>query len=121
MTKNIKKNGRGSIEVAGVRLLLDFNALCQVEDELGVALSEMGEYFSSGKIAGRDVRLVIRAAMLADNPDVTLEDAGQVVTKIGVLETVQLFPDLFAQSGLVPDQSDDGGAGGEESGAAGNA
>ncbi|MCY8048446.1 gene transfer agent family protein [Bacillus haynesii] len=56
-------------------LRYDLNALVELEDRMGVPLSEMGEM----KITIRTVRSMLWAGVLHENPDVTEEELGKYV------------------------------------------
>jgi len=108
-----KKRGRVSVPFKSKRinLVMDFNALCELEDHFGEDIAAIGERLSAtasnGNPSLKDMRAILWASMLNARPDATLADAGEVAGKLGqkLGDTVS---GLFEQSGLFDAPSSDG-------------
>jgi hypothetical protein len=61
-------------------LVMDFNAFCQAEEVTGLS-------FMAGELAYtnmRALRALVWAGLLHEHPDLTLKDAGDIITKLGM-------------------------------------
>lgn len=79
-------------------LVFDFNALCQLEDEFGVTINEIGDRMNSAKA----IRSVFRIGLSRENADVTDEDAGRIITRIGATRASELIGKAFEASNPAP-------------------
>lgn len=107
--------GRLTLDTAGVRLTLSFNINAQAEMEAyfhGMKPEEILARMSDEGVGIRDIRAMFRAALL-DDKEVTLEDAGRLMDRIGIrlsAEAVRLaFPASFPEK--EPGEEDDGAGG----------
>ncbi|MFW6079005.1 MAG: hypothetical protein ACODAE_05250 [Gemmatimonadota bacterium] len=66
-----------TLELAGEtrRLRYDFNALCDLEDALGRPLSALSE----DSAGFREIRAMLWAGLIHEDPDLTLRDAGALL------------------------------------------
>ena len=103
-----KNRGEISIQAQGetVTLCIDFNALCALEEQ-GLDIEALAAEMSLGKMI--PMRKLLWAAMLRHRPDATEADAAAVASDVGLIETAQIFPRLFAAAGLVADGEADAG------------
>ena len=90
---NIKK-GEYTIKLDRVRTLkLTFNALCSAELELGHTVIQQN-------LGLRDVRAILWAAMEQDDPKITVEEVGKLITSYNMKEvlevTAKVLGDFFA-------------------------
>jgi hypothetical protein len=65
------------------KLKYTFNAFCELEDVLGRPISEIKDGFKL-----KDLRALLWAGLLHESPDLTLEDAGELMDKASSLEEV---------------------------------
>jgi hypothetical protein len=86
-------------------LVLDFNALCQLEDELGLAVDQLSTdaLKSPGKI-----RTIFRIALGRHHGEVSAATAGDIIQAIGLLPAVELVVQALAAS--FPEAATDGTA-----------
>ncbi|AHE57431.1 hypothetical protein [Sphingomonas sanxanigenens] len=84
-------------------LLLDFNALCAVETELGIDMMEIGENMRSLPT----IRSLFRIALEARHGKMTDLEAGNIIQKIGVVSASELLGKAVEAS--FPDAADAGG------------
>lgn len=68
------------------KLKYTFNAFCELEDVLGRPLSEISEIMDGFKL--KDLRAMLWAGLLHESPDLTLEEAGELMDKASSLEEV---------------------------------
>jgi hypothetical protein len=70
--------GEVAFEVEGrdYKLVLDFNALCEVEDVLGADGMDLAR--------PKAIRAIFWAALLRHHPDVTVQDAGDLIGALAV-------------------------------------
>lgn len=75
--------GKKAVEVEGRiwTLGLDFNAMCSFEEKTGKNAFGVISAFEQGKISALDIRALMWAMLVGDQPDVTLEQAGEILTK----------------------------------------
>ena len=67
-------------------LLLDFNALCELED-IVPGVMEGNFELKSPKV----IRAVFHAGLVARHAALSLEDAGRIISAVGMVETAQLL------------------------------
>lgn len=73
---------RGEVELApGYVLRYTTNALVKLEDALGRSITQMGDGM-------REARALVWAGLLHAHPDLTLEQAGEIMDQVGVVEAV---------------------------------
>jgi hypothetical protein len=87
-------------EAAGVRhcVRYDFNTLCQLEDDFGLSIAEIGGRLQPADGTPPrmgDIRLAFRAGLGAD---VTLEEAGSLISEIGLARAGELVGEGLALS-----------------------
>jgi len=104
--------GEVAVTVDGVdyTLRLATNELCSLEDEHGKDTNELiAEFYqavSEGKLKMRMVRSFFRAALIGGLPSVTLAEAGDIMSKIGLVEAAGLLGKAIAAS--LPDGQEEG-------------
>ena len=88
--------GEVAFEAEGVQhvLVLDFNAMCSLEDELDIPLAQLGEAMTGGRMSL--LRSVFRAALEARQPGITSQQAGHLIQVIGLPRTTELIGEAFA-------------------------
>jgi len=99
------KKGEVGVKFRGksLKLVLDFNAICELEDMLGrdiVTIArelEAGE--KSGKVSFRIMRAILWASMQKSMPDAGIRDAGDLAQTLGT-DFGAVIGDLFSRSGL---------------------
>lgn len=82
------------------RLVFDFNALCRLEELTGKnALS--GETWSN--LTARDVRALLWSAMLRDDPELKLEEVGELVNFKNLSKVTQALEKAFVSASIPED------------------
>lgn len=77
-------------------LLYNINAMCLIEDELGVPMSDLEDKLQ--RPSAKDLRAVLWAGLKHKHPDLKLEDAGAIASGVDILENItaafsRAFPD----------------------------
>jgi len=83
-----KERGEVSIDVDGKRYIfrLTVNAICEIETETGKPFEAAARELQSGQM--RTVRLFVWAALRHQHPDLTLEQAGDIMTSAGLQDVL---------------------------------
>jgi hypothetical protein len=96
--------GTVSHEIGGERLelLLATNEWCDLEEELGKTTQEiLTEFFAmaaKGDLNMRFMRSLFRAALSQARPSITLEQAGAIMSDIGLVATAPLLGKVILAS-----------------------
>lgn len=71
-------------------LRFDFNALCQMEEDFGCGISDIGGRLGATGVEPRaaDIRMAFRAGL---GPDYSLTDAGSIISAIGLARAMELI------------------------------
>lgn len=87
--------GEVPFEVEGTpyRLVLDFNALCDLEDELPGLMDGTVEIKSP-----KAIRAVFAAGLVKHHPEVSLIDAGNLIQGLGIEKAGGFVAEAFAAS-----------------------
>lgn len=80
-------------EGQGYTLLLDFNALCDLSDELP-GLMGGGQELKDP----RQIRAVFHAGLKRHHPDLTVEEAGDIIQAVGVAQAAGILGRAFQAS-----------------------
>lgn len=72
-----------TVELGGKtrRLIYDFNALCALEEDLDLPIVDLVKYLT-GKVRLKDLRNILRVGLLHDEPSLTAEQVGSMITDI---------------------------------------
>lgn len=86
--------GEVAFEVEGqtYKLVLDFNALCEVEEVLGAGGMDLAR--------PKAIRAIFWAALLRHHPDVTVQDAGDLIGALGLERAGEVVAEAMNRSGL---------------------
>ena len=86
--------GEVAFEVGGqaYKLVLDFNALCEVEDVLGAGGMDLAR--------PKAIRAIFWASMLRYQPNVTVQEAGDLIGALGLEEAGRIVAEAMNRSGL---------------------
>ena len=101
-----KHKGEVRVEVCGasILLVLDHNALCELEEALNKdtasIVTKMFKDGAAGRVSAKLLRTIIWAAMLHSLPETTLKEAGDVANELGS-NLVEVVGELFMQNGLL--------------------
>lgn len=92
-----RAKGEVSLEADGKRFTLVFsvNALCELEERLGEAVSDIGSLASKGKRFST-IRTVFLCGLLDHHPDLTERDAGNIISAIGIDKADAACAEAFA-------------------------
>lgn len=102
----VDQRGRLSFDAGGERLVLVFgmNAQAELEDYFdGLQPAEIAEKIGKKEIALRDLRAMLRCALF-DDRDVTLEEAGRIIDRIGLRVAGSAIAKAFV--GAFPDAAE---------------
>ena len=109
-----KVKGKLDFEVDGTSYALHFtaNGMCELEDAAGcnaMAFLSRMEVQAAGDLSFGDVRLLFWAGLQEHHPDMTVRDAGALMTELGgIAKAMELTGQAVADSMPKPD---DGGKG----------
>lgn len=84
-----REKGEVAVSVDGVdyTLVLDFNAICEIENLYDMAITQFVELIDTGMKSGhvslKDLRAILWAAMKKADPGATLVSAGQLAGGLG--------------------------------------
>jgi hypothetical protein len=89
--------GEVSIEVDGetYTLVYSLNTLCEIEDKLGGAVSDIASLGASGR-RWNTLRTVFWAALQDYHPEITLQQAGRMVSAMGLTKADEAVGKAFA-------------------------
>lgn len=95
MTNRVKGNVTRRIGDHDYTFELTANAFCELEGETGETtqefVSRLEEASTSGKLGFRDVRVLFWASLTEHHPELSLRDAGRLMSKIGDMEEQMTF------------------------------
>lgn len=92
MANPVKGEVAFEVEGRGYKLVLDFNALCEVEDVLGAGGMDLAR--------PKAIRAIFWASMLRHQPDATVQDAGDLIGALGLEEAGRVVAEAMNRSGL---------------------
>jgi hypothetical protein len=103
--QQIEANGKA------YRLIYTTNALCQLEQHLGVDVAEaLSGLANRGSISLIKARALFWAALIEHHPSTTIDDAGKIMDRIGLAAATALIPKIIEQA--FPASPASGSAGG---------
>lgn len=106
---NVHK-GEVGFEVAGkpYRLVFSTNALCDMEGVLDLGINEIGAQLNAKRIRVSVVRAALWAGLLAEHPELTIKDAGNLVQELTAV--VALAKVTEAMTAAFPQKTEGEGA-----------
>lgn len=107
-----KFKGEVSFEAGGQPYKLSFsaNALCELEDAMGITLDEVIKLMQSpDKLRLRDLRQMFWAALLDHQPETTFANAKIILSKVSAVEMGELVGKAFVLSMPSPEDVEGGG------------
>lgn len=60
-------------------LRYDFNALCDLEDNLGIPISELGKKLTGKTVALKTIRAIVHAGLVHEDEDLTVREVGELI------------------------------------------
>lgn len=75
-------------------LRFDFNALCLLEDSLGVTIFDIGKKLS-GKVRLKDLRTIIHAGLIHEDAQLTPEDVGRMLSLTDMGDVARAVREAF--------------------------
>lgn len=78
-------------------LRFDFNALCVLEEELGVSLTDLGDKLT-GSLRFKDLRAIVWAGLLHEDEGLTLKDVGKLLDPSKLLEVAEAVGKAFSMA-----------------------
>lgn len=91
--------GEVTFEVEGkpYKLCFSANALCEMESALNLGINEISERMSKvEKLRMTTVRAVFWAGLTDNHPDVSIKDAGLLISAISMARVVELIGEAFS-------------------------
>lgn len=91
--------GEVAFDAGGITYTLSYsvNALCELESELGDGVTQVAEMMSDpDKMRMTSARAVFCVGLHDHHPDVTREEAGTLMTEIGLVKAIGLIAEAFA-------------------------
>jgi hypothetical protein len=92
MANVIKGEVAFEVEGRAYKLVLDFNALCEVEDVLGKGEMDLAR--------PKAIRAIFWASLLRHHPDVTVQEAGDLIGALGLERAGEVVAEAMNRSGL---------------------
>lgn len=83
-------------------LRYDVNAYAELETVLGKGLSEIGKQLRKGLTGAREIRALIWAGLIHDEPSLTLQDVGRMLTMENFERVAQQAGEAISQSDGAP-------------------
>jgi hypothetical protein len=99
-----KHKGEVSAEIAGTAYTLRIatNEWCELEDEFGkpttVIVKDFFDMVTEGTLRMRTIRSFFRAALIGQQPDITHEEAGAIMSDMGLVESAGLLGQVIVAS-----------------------
>ena len=102
-----RKTGELTFNALGSNFVMvfDFNALCEIEDELDMPVAELQETMQSPRM--KTVRTIFRIGLGRHHPHVDDVGAGEIIGDIGLQRSADLIGEAF--SAAFPQASGEGG------------
>jgi len=63
-------------------LRYDFNALCDLEDNLGIPISELGKKLTAKTVALKPIRAIVHAGLIHEDEELTIKEVGNLIGDI---------------------------------------
>lgn len=92
MANPVKGEVAFDVEGRAYKLVLDFNALCEVEEVLGAGGMDLAR--------PKAIRAIFWASMLRFQPDVTVQEAGDLIGLMGLEKAGTVVAEAMNRSGL---------------------
>jgi len=93
--------GEVSFRVDGKEYTLRYstNALCELEDKLDLGIHEIAQRLANKEtLRLKMVRAVLWAGLRDHHPDLTIEEAGELVSKAGMVDLLDKVGEAFTRS-----------------------
>lgn len=90
-----------------VKLKMDMNALCELEEAMGEKIPNIGDMVQQRRIGIKECRAMLWAGLLHQNEDITMKEAGEIMTGAGFAETMKVIMPAMAEAltgGKTPEQ-----------------
>jgi hypothetical protein len=81
-----------------ITLRYDVNALCALEDELGMKFMQIAAKFEKQDFGMKEVRALLWAGLLWENPSITIGEAGTLVGEIGLVRAITAASESFQEA-----------------------
>lgn len=112
------KRGMCDLSVGGrtLRLLFDFNAICELEDALHEPFSDCAVRWQQNKFTMKEVRAMVWAGLREHHPEYSIKDCGALIQEIGIEKLSGQLVEAFTQSfpGRESAEGDEGATEGNE-------
>jgi hypothetical protein len=79
-------------------LAFNFNSLCAVESDTGRSYPQIAKELTSGDVRMTTVLSLFRACLLKSRPQITAEEAGEIIDEIGPQKAAELIGVAIAES-----------------------
>jgi hypothetical protein len=89
--------GGVSFEADDKRYTMTFsiNAMCEIEEELDMGITDIGEIMSAGQVRMKHLRAMFRAGLVDNHPDMTTAQAGDLMTELGPQRAADIIGEAF--------------------------
>ena len=90
-----------------VKIKMDMNALCELEDVMDMKIPNIGEMVQERRLGIKEVRAMLWAGLLHQNPDITMKEAGDILTGAGFAEALKVVIQAMGEAltgGKTPEQ-----------------
>ena len=86
----------GVIKEAKFKLVFDANAFCEIEDSIGLTLGELQDVMTDPKkMSMKGFRAIFHGGLLRHHPDLTLTDAGDIMSEAGIQAVMDAMTRAF--------------------------
>lgn len=86
----------GEQKEAKFKLVYDANAFCEIEDNIKLTLGELHDAMSDPKkMSMKSVRGIFHGGLIRHHPDLTLADAGDIMSDAGMAEVMDAMKRAF--------------------------
>ncbi|WP_226578894.1 hypothetical protein [Acuticoccus sediminis] len=79
---------------SNVVMVFDFNAICEIEDEFDMSVSELQDTLQAPRM--KMIRSIFRIGLSRHHPDITDRKAGEIIGDIGIQRAAGLIGEAFS-------------------------
>lgn len=81
-----------------VKIKMDMNALCELEEVMGEKIPNIGMMVEERRIGIKECRAFLWAGLLHTNPDITMKEAGAIMSGAGFQQTMAVVMPAMAEA-----------------------
>lgn len=101
----MSNRNRGEVSLGKYTLRFTTNSLCELEDKLGMGINQIAAQLADrDKMRVRMMVAVVWAGLLDRQPSTTVEQAGELITEVGLSKAMEAVSDAFVLTFGEPDR-----------------